>query len=340
MNRFFHSKPSIAAPSLPLSMAEAVAETEPGVEAELAHYLPHFSRMSEQLKQTSVQIESSVVEVCNSFQGIAERARETVERTTGFLGREGDGSSGDQSFEGLIDNCSGTLVKILNTTEEAGEVSRRAIERIRQMDQASQLISTAIAQLEQIARGNKILALNARIEAARAGEHGVGFAVVAMEVISQTERSQKVNAQVNDLIANLRTLAGSTLQDLQQMNDQDHQRVEQCRREVDESLKDLQGAHGEMKKMLTGMTEDGALLANDIGAAVRGLQFQDRTSQRIAHVVEDLDTLHAKLTTRFGAVSGAEAASEDGFSAYTMHEEREVAGMLGAESSQGDVELF
>ena len=107
------------------------------------------------------------------------------------------------------------------------------------------------------------------------------------------------------------------------MNEKDRQRVEQCKHEVDESLRDLQTAHGEMKEMLTGMTEEGALLASDIGAAVRGLQFQDRTSQRIAHVVEDLETLRARLSERFGA---GPVASDEGFSAYTMHEERTVAG--------------
>ncbi len=340
MNRVIQSQPSGAVSSLPPSMASGVAGQSMEVEAELAQYLPHFSRMSEQLKQTSSQIENSVVEVCNSFQGIAERAKSTVDRTKSFLSNEGDGISNTGSFEGLIENCSGTLVKILNVTEEAGEISRRAVERIRQMDKASQSISAAIQQLEQIAGGNKILALNARIEAARAGSYGVGFAVVAMEVISQTEKSQKVNAQVSELITNLRTLAGSTLDDLQRMNDNDHKRVEQCRLEVDESLRDLQSAHGEMKKMLTGMTEEGALLANDIGAAVRGLQFQDRTSQRIAHVVEDLDTLRTRLKVRFGEVTADEAASSEGFSDYTMHEEREVAGLADTGSTQGDVELF
>jgi methyl-accepting chemotaxis protein len=340
MNRALQSNASSASSSSPPGVAGETAEQNSEVEAELARYLPHFNRMREQLKQTSAQIESSVVEVCCSFQGIAERAKQTVARTSGFLGREGQGSSETPSFEGLIENCSETLVKILNVTEEAGEISRRAIERIRQMDKASQTISAALQQLEQIAGGNKILALNARIEAARAGSYGAGFAVVAMEVISQTERSQKVNAQVSDLITDLRMLARSTLDDLQQMNEKDHKRVEGCKLDVDESLKDLQTAHGEMKKMLTGMTEEGALLASDIGAAVRGLQFQDRTSQRIAHVVEDLDTLHSRLTTRFGTVSGEEAASDEGFSDYTMHEEREVAGIHGTESTQGDVELF
>jgi methyl-accepting chemotaxis protein len=332
------SQPEQAWSGAPAGVAAGVAEEKPEVESELARYLSHFSQMSEQLKQTSTHIESSVVEVCGSFQGIAERARKTVDRTAGFL--RGGELSDKRSFEDLIENCSGTLVKILNVTEEAGEVSRRAIERIQQMEKASQSIGAALVQLERIAKGNHILALNARIEAARAGSYGAGFAVVAMEVISQTEQSQKVYAQVSGLIANLRMLAGSTLGDLERMNEKDSKRVEQCRLDVDESLKNLQAAHGEMKSMLTGMTEEGALLANDIGAAVRGLQFQDRAGQRIAHVVDDLNTLRAKLAAQFGEVNAGEAASSEGFSDYTMHEEREVAGMSGVESAQGDVELF
>ncbi len=337
MSATLHSQPGGGASSFPVSLAGGAEQAAQAVEAELAQYLPHFSRMSEQLRQTSAQIESSVVEVCGSFQGIAARAKQTVARTTGFLSRQGDAGSDSSSFEGLIDNCSGTLVKILNVTAEAGEISRRAIERIQQMDKASQAISAALLKLEQIASGNKILALNARIEAARAGEYGAGFAVVAMEVISQTEKSRTVNAQVSELITNLRTLAGSTLDDLTRMNEKDRLRVEQCKLEVDQSLSDLQAAHGEMKEMLTGMTEEGALLASDIGSAVRGLQFQDRTSQRIAHVVEDLETLRARLSERFGA---GPVASDEGFSAYTMHEERTVAGTGECESGAGDVELF
>src|SRR5664279_5664206 len=73
--------------------------------AELAGYLPHLGRMSKQLKATSQQIESSVVGVCDSFQGIAERAKETVSRTAGFLSSEGHDRSSRLSFEKLIENC-------------------------------------------------------------------------------------------------------------------------------------------------------------------------------------------------------------------------------------------
>lgn len=80
------------------------------VEAELAKHLPHLTRMSEQLKQTSAQIESAVVGVCESFQGIAQRARDAASRAVGFLSREGtDDTLDNQSFEALIKQCSGPL---------------------------------------------------------------------------------------------------------------------------------------------------------------------------------------------------------------------------------------
>jgi methyl-accepting chemotaxis protein len=310
------------------------------VDAALARYLSQLGRMGEQLKQTSKQIEDSVVGVCDSFQGIAARAQATVARATGFLGNDGQSASDRQSFEGLVETCSGTLVKIMNTTVEAGHVSRCAIERIEEMDKASQQISEALSQLDQITNSNRMLAFNARIEAAHAGTAGMGFAVVAVELAAATVKSRTVTAQVGELALNLRSLAQSTLQDLRNMNEKDSERVEQCRLEVDESLRDLQSAHSEMAAMLNGMTAEGALLATDIGSAVRGLQFQDRTSQRIAHVVSDLDTLCTRLKIHAGHMAPGPAAADDGFSAYTMQEEREVAGLSEAEASAGNVELF
>jgi methyl-accepting chemotaxis protein len=308
-------------------------------EAALGRYVPQLGKMSEQLKQTSKQIEDAVVGVCDSFQGIAVRARATVARAAGFLGREGQMSTDKQSFEGLIEACSATLVKLMDTTAEASDISHRAMERIQEMDRAGQQISDALGQLDVIASGNRMLAFNARIEAAHAGSAGSGFAVVAVELAAQTVKSRSVTAQVSELVLNLRELAESTLVDLRRMNEKESARVEQCRQEVDESLKDLQAVHSEMAEVLSGITAEGAMLATDISSAVRGMQFQDRISQRIAHVIADLDT----LTERFehvGNFASSELAADEGFSAYTMREERAVGGSDEEEATGGDVELF
>jgi methyl-accepting chemotaxis protein len=310
------------------------------VEAALARYLPQLGRMSEQLKQTSKQIEESVIGVCGNFQGIGARARATVTRATSFLSQDAESSSSKRSFERLIESCSATLVKIKNTSVEASEISRRAIDRIEEMDKASQQIADTLSQLDQIASSNRMLAFNARIEAAHAGNAGMGFAVVAVELASQTARSRTVTGQVRELALSLRGLAESALRDLRRMNEKDAERVAECAQEVDESLSGLRVAHSEMQELLNGMTSDGALLATDISSAVRGLQFQDRISQRIAHVVADLDTLSARLEMNVSNVADGVTASDEGFSAYTMREEREVAGLGEAEASAGDVELF
>jgi methyl-accepting chemotaxis protein len=331
-------------PATSLSQANgeilANGSTESDSLAEFARYLPQLGKMSEQLKQTSSQIEEAVVDVCNSFQGIAARARATVSRASGLIGRDTKWEAGKQSFDDLIKTCSDTLVKIMNVTTEAGDVSRRAIERIEEMDKAAKKISQALAQLDAITSGNRMLAFNARIEAAHAGPAGIGFSVVAVELAAQSAKSRTVTANVGELVLNLRELAESTLQDLRTMNEKDAERVEQCRREVAASLDGLQAAHSEMAEMLNGMTTDGALLANDIGAAVRGMQFQDRISQRIAHVVADLETLSSRLTAYVSGAPPAPAAFDAGFSAYTMKEERDAAGFHEAEAAGGDVELF
>jgi len=310
---------------------------DPG-EAELARYLPQLGTMSEQLKQTSKQIEESVVGVCDSFQGIAVRARATVARAVGFLGHDASTQDGGQSFEVLIQACGDTLVRIMDTISEAGEVSRRAVDRIRQMDRASRQIGSALGRLDEIAKGNLMLALNARIEAAHVGAEGAGFTVVAVELAAQTVKSRTVTAEVGELAGSLRALAETTVEDLQRMNQRDTERMEQCRRDVNGSLENLKAAHGAMAQLLKAMTEDGALLATDIGSAVRGMQFQDRVAQRIAHVVSDLDVLQERLSAHRGHVSASSA--DIGFSSYTMQEERRAAGMGEAEAAGGDVELF
>ncbi len=305
----------------------------------LKDYLPRLEIMGVQLSETSVQVEEAVVQICRSFQGIADQAHTTVHRTAGFLGKGSSGSE-KKNFNALIQNCGVMLKESLSTAAEASEASKQAIERIQKMDEASQQIHFSMTKLEEISSGNKILALNARIEAARSGVQGAGFEAVAVELRAQTEKSKVVTEVVGDLAENLRFLAQSTMTDLRNLQSQAEKRIETCQIEVNEALADLRKAHQEMETMMYEITEDGRKLAADVQSAIRGLQFQDAVSQRVAHVVEDLETLRKKLTAHADGVADPEASSEGGFSAYTMKAERAAASLFASEQAGGEIELF
>lgn len=81
-----------------------------------------------------------------------------------------------------------------------GEVVRKAVESMSEINQSSKKIADIIGVIDEIAFQTNLLALNAAVEAARAGEQGRGFAVVAGEVRNLAQRSAAAAKEIKDLI--------------------------------------------------------------------------------------------------------------------------------------------
>ena len=87
--------------------------------------------------------------------------------------------------------------------EKSGEVVRKAVEAMGDIEKSSQQISQIIGVIDEIAFQTNLLALNAGVEAARAGDAGRGFAVVASEVRALAQRSAEAAKEIKGLISHL-----------------------------------------------------------------------------------------------------------------------------------------
>ena len=312
---------------------------------EVAGHWPHLPALEAQIRETVQEVETSVVEVCNGFEGMATRARQSVDAAAHLVG-----SGQDSGIETLLASARHTLGELGQQAERGRQVSAQVIERMKTMESSAAVIVRALAEIDRIAFGSKLVALNAKVEAAHFGDQGAAFAVVADEISSHARRSEEITERLVEEMQQLRATVAETSGELEEMARMSVATLDASRSELEHALVELTRTHTEMESTLESSVEQGRQLADEISRSIVALQFQDRVAQRLGHVADELGemrkTVHLPLEylTQETPVLGEARRKEVGDrleARYTMHAERAVHQTEEHATADADgVELF
>lgn len=296
--------------------------------------------LSRHIRETKALIEGAVEEVCGSFGGTARLSQASFERTAAFLGRADGGE--DVDIAGLIGGSERVLHHLLERLTEAGEKSRSAIGRLNGIETRIGRVAHVLTQIDDITAANRVLAVNARIQVAQLGQSGSGLGVVADEISAQARRSTEFSEAISGLIAELRDAVTLSREDLVEMASHDREAIEESRREVTRAHGDFRRFLDRAQVLLSESAAESRQLTAEIHDSVRGLQFQDRASQRLEYIAGEIDRLSRELVAEMGLDEETvrrHTELAEMMARTSMAEQRDPAANAAARV-EGDVELF
>jgi methyl-accepting chemotaxis protein len=179
-------------------------------------------------------------------------------------------------------------------------------------------------KVAQIAKQTNLLALNAAIEAARAGEAGRGFAVVANEVRKLSTTSGAASAQIADNVANVLRIGESALATSRSIAGREREMAEQSAGTVDEVIASMRAVMSALNQEKQDLLEHARSLHSSVEQMMVASQFQDRTSQMISVVHDDIARLEQSMADAQQPLPTAEEWMQQLAGTYTMQEERQL----------------
>ncbi len=252
-----------------------------------------FDAMARELTATSSVIENSAIDLSQRFQNLAEGAQAQVSRVEEIAATAGSIKVDGQKVA-LIDATrfiEDVLVKVINTVLA---VSKNAMRMVYSLDDVTLEVKGAgqcVAELQAINRQTRFLALNAAIEATRAGKEGAAFAVIAREIKDLSNQTDATVNSVSNRIVSISDSVNRGHEVLREIASIDMSEHITDKERLDALLSGIIAQNADLSTILAETADASAALSATIAPLVMGLQFQDRTSQHLAHVVEALGTL-------------------------------------------------
>lgn len=311
-----------------LKMQESAAEL-----AQEQHHLPGLDRLCEgvlpvwsgQVEMARSHTEESVTALTLRFSNLVQRLEAAV--STSNVG-------GEANMVTLFERSHGELNSIVESMRSALDAKAELLREIQDLSRFTGELQKMAEEVGNIASQTNLLALNAAIEAARAGEAGRGFAVVADEVRKLSTLSGDTGKKIVTMVSTISEAITSTLSISEQYAKQDEEMATSSSSVIESVLANLRHSADTLEHSTDTLRTEGHQIGMEISEVLVALQFQDRVSQVLSHVRNDLQKLEQRVATGTKEISQGKSPQPidaDSWLAelaktYTMQEQLHVHG--------------
>jgi methyl-accepting chemotaxis protein len=257
-----------------------------------------------QIETSRVHSEENICKLVMRFSDMSESLEQVVNSTqVGTNGHEDEPGS-----QCMFENTRIKLTTALSKIEDSFQDQAAMLDKLNGL--ASQIVKldSMAAGVEKIADQINLLALNAAIEAARAGEHGRGFAVVADEVRKLASQSAGTGQGIRHEVDAIKSSMESTLESTREYAAASQLTASHGKDTIETVFDGLRDMNAALQEDSVGLRRTGEKIRDDITDVLVSLQFQDRVSQILCHVMEDLQS----ISTCIGSSSGNGSSGGEG----------------------------
>ncbi|RFC37830.1 MAG: methyl-accepting chemotaxis protein [Candidatus Nitrotoga sp. SPKER] len=261
-----------------------------GLEEVCTEVVPIWSR---QVETTRNQTETAIMDLANRFVGINAKLEASVRASQSAAGNLAGNAEGGALA--VMTQSESSLTSVIDTIRDAQHSRNDMLEQVRSLNDYTGELRAMAVKVAEIAAQTNLLALNAAIEAARAGEAGRGFAVVADEVRKLSSLSSETGKKMSGTVDIISNAITSVFKIAESTSEHDSKSVASSELIIQQVLQSFNNVTSHLSDSAELLQQESAGIRDELSDVLVSLQFQDRVSQILVHVRNNMEKLHQHL---------------------------------------------
>ncbi|WP_120495813.1 methyl-accepting chemotaxis protein [Kiloniella sp. EL199] len=252
-----------------------------------------FKALTKEVEVASELIETSTDDLSKNFRDLATFSRNQAEELKSIIETAGTVIVDDKKIT-LTDVLHVMEGSIGSVVEQILHVSKHGMSMAYAMSDLYgnvEKVEARVTDIETVTKQTNLLALNAKIEAMRAGDAGAGFSVVADGVRELSNTINNLSGQIRQEISDVSKALAKSQDNLKEVTSVDMTENILAKEKIEKIMGCLMARNKAFSKSIENSADNSDNMTQKVSEMITGIQFQDRTSQRLGNILDALNIL-------------------------------------------------